>query len=220
MELQFMKVYRSLLYFGLTGNEFMVYTYLLDKWQNVLDKYNNKILLDNVYHAEEQKSIAKKLHLSTRTLQNVLKSLEEKHMLKIACGKEFAEKNSYYMTDIRATECYKQLDDKYKYEYEQKSYTKSNTNSAYSSSSNSMKTTATRGAIATSLDNKMLDYKQVQRICSVLSDSTEYDFTFMDSIEVRNFFNLNDYTMSTVSFKTLSAYLKERYNIDITDIKY
>lgn len=218
MELQYMKISRCLLYMSLTGNEFMVYSYLLDKWQNVLNKYNNNISLDNVYHAEEQKSIAKKLHLSTRTLQNVLKSLEEKHMLKIACGKEFAEKNSYYMTDIRATECYKQLDDKYKYEYEQKSYTKSNTNSAYSSS-NSKTATSTRGARAT-LDNKMLDYKQVQRICSVLSDSTEYDFTFMDSIEVRNFFNLNDYTMSTVSFKTLSAYLKERYNIDITDVKY
>ena len=48
--LQYMKISRSLLYMNLSGNEFKVYSYLLDKFQNVLDKYNNNIDISKVYN--------------------------------------------------------------------------------------------------------------------------------------------------------------------------
>ena len=196
---------------GLTGNEFMVYVYLLDKWQNVLDKYNNNIVLDKVYHAEEQKSIAKKLHLSTRTLQNVLKSLETKRMLKIACGKELAEKNTYYMTDIKETDCYKQLETTYKYEYEPKVY---NSNSAKSSSSSK----ATRGTRTVTLDyDKLIDYKQVNKVCGFLIDNDSFDFTFFDSLDLRRELHLSDFSSTTVTIRQLVDYIKQRYNIDVPE---
>lgn len=202
---------------GLTGNEFMVYTYLLDKWQNVLDKYNNNITLDKVYHSEEQKSIANKLHLSVKTLKTVLKSLHEKRLLKIACGKEFGEKNTYYMTDIKNTECYKQLETTYKYEYEPKVY--NNSNSAKSSSvSSSGNRNTTRGARQTmqTLDyNRLLDCKQVKKVCSFLIDSDNYDFTFLDSLDLYRELNISDFSSNTITAKQLVDYIKQRYNIDV-----
>lgn len=215
MELQYMRVYRSLLYMGLTGNEFMVYTYLLDKWQNVLDKYNNNISLDKVYHSEEQKSIAGKLHFSVRTLRNVLKSLEEKKLLKIACCKEFGEKNTYYMTDIKETDCYKQLNDTYKYEYEPKVYNSSAKSSSISSSTG---TTKTRGARTVTLDySRLLDCKQVKKVCSFLIDSNDYDFTFFDSLDLYKELNLSDFSSTTITIERFLDYVKQRYNIDVPE---
>lgn len=209
MELQYMKTFRSLLYMGLTGNEFMVYVYLLDKWQNVLDKYNNNITLDKVYHSEEQKSIAGKLHFSVRTLRNVLKSLEEKKLLKIACCKEFGEKNTYYMTDIKETDCYKQLETTYKYEYEPKVY----------NNSNSAKSSSTRGVRrGTSLDyNRLLDCKQVKKVCSFLIDSNDYDFTFLDSLDLYRELNLSNFSSTTITIQRFVDYVRQRYNINVPE---
>lgn len=216
MELQYMRVYRSLLYMGLTGNEFMVYTYLLDKWQNVLDKYNNNISLDKVYHSEEQKSIACKLHFSVRTLRNVLKSLEEKKLLKIACCKEFGEKNTYYMTDIKDTECYKQLETTYKYEYEPKVYNSSAKSSSVSSSGIGTNK-STRGARVTLDYDKLIDYKQVNKICGFLIDNDSFDFTFFDSLDLRRELHLSDFSSTTITIQQLVDYIKQRYNIDVPE---
>lgn len=205
---------------NLTGNEFLVYSYLLDKFQNVLDKYNNKIEIEKVYHSEEQKSIAKKLHLSTRTLQSVLKSLESKNFVKVACGKEFAQKNTYYMTDIRETDNYKQLDARYKFEYEPKV-----TSTSVSTSSSSIRNTNTtrgtaRGTAKTTLDyNKYIELKHVNSICRFLTESNNFDFSFLDMLELKRNFNLSDYSQSVLTIKELVDYLKERFNIDIpTDV--
>lgn len=194
----------------LTGNEYKLYNYLLDKWQNVLDKYNNNISLDKVYHSEEQKSIAGKLHFSVRTLRNVLKSLESKKLVIIACCKEFGEKNTYYMTDIKETDCYKQLETTYKYEYEPKVY---NSNSAKSSSG----TTKTRGARQTLDYNRLLDCKQVNKVCGFLIDNASYDFTFLDSLDLRRELNLSDFSSTTITIKQLVDYIKQRYNIDVPE---
>ena len=199
---------------NLTGNEFLVYSYLLDKFQNVLDKYNNKIEIEKVYHSEEQKSIAKKLHLSTRTLQSVLKSLESKNFIKVACGKEFAQKNTYYMTDIRETDNYKQLDARYKFEYEPKA-TSTSVSVSTSSSSNSART---RGTAKTALDyNKYIELKHVNSICRFLTESSNFDFSFLDMLELKRNFNLSDYSQSVLTIKELVDYLKERFNIDIPE---
>lgn len=213
MKLQYMKIARSLLYMNLTGNEFLVYSYLLDKFQNVLDKYNNNIELEKVYHSEEQTSIAKKLHLSTRTLKTVLKSLESKHFIKIACGKNFGEKNTYYMTDIRETDNYKQLDARYKFEYEPKV-----TSTSVSTSSSIRNTNATRGTAKTALDyNKYIELKHVNSICRFLTESSNFDFSFLDMLELKRNFNLSDYSQSVLTIKELVDYLKERFNIDIPE---
>lgn len=219
MELQYMKTFRSLLYMGLTGNEFMVYVYLLDKWQNVLDKYNNNITLDKVYHSEEQKSIAGKLHFSVRTLRNVLKSLEEKKLLKIACCKEFGEKNTYYMTDIKETDCYKQLETTYKYEYEPKVYNSSAKSSSVSSSGiGGNNTRGTRPTKSIALDyDKLIDYKQVNKICGFLIDNDSFDFTFFDSLDLRRELHLSDFSSTTVTIRQLVDYIKQRYNIDVPE---
>ena len=55
--LQYMKTARSLLYMDLSLSEFKVYCYLLDKWQNVLDKYNNNIDISKVYNKKFSKVI-------------------------------------------------------------------------------------------------------------------------------------------------------------------
>lgn len=202
---------------GLTGNEFMVYTYLLDKWQNVLDKYNNNVTLDKVYHSEEQRSIAGKLHFSIRTLRNVLKSLESKKMVIIACCKELGEKNTYYMTDIKETDCYKQLEATYKYEYEPKTYTSSmaKANSGAVTRGARPTNTNTRG---TALDyDRLLDCKQVKRMCGFLIDSSDYDFTFLDSLDLYRELNLSDFSSTTITIRQLVDYIKQRYNIDVPE---
>lgn len=216
MEFQFMRIYRCLMYMDLSGNEYKLYNYLLDKWQNILSKNAN---VNEVLHSEGQIQIARKLHMTRVTIQNCLKSLEKKKLVEVYCCKELGNINSYKMTDLSKSECYKQLDAKYRYEYEPKVYN-SNSNSAKSSSvSSSGNNKATRGArTSVALDyDRLLDYKQVNRICGFLIDNDSFDFTFFDSLDLRRELNLNDFSYNMVSIRKLVDYIKQRYNIDVPE---
>lgn len=196
----------------LSGNEYKLYSYLLDKWQNILSKNNNAT---EVLHSEGQIQIAKKLHMTRATVQNCLKSLEKKQLVEICCCKELGNINSYKMTDIAQSDCYKQLETTYKYEYEPKVY-----NTAKSSSvSSSGIGMATRGARrGTSLDyNRLLDCKQVKKVCSFLIDSNDYDFTFLDSLDLYRELNLSDFSSTTITIQRFVDYVRQRYNINVPE---
>lgn len=195
----------------LTGNEYKLYSYLLDKWQNILSKNSNAI---EVLHSEGQIQIAKKLHMTRATVQNCLRSLEKKKLVEICCCKELGNINSYKMTDIAQSDCYKQLETTYKYEYEPKVYNSSKSSSGVSSGA--VKTT--RGARTVALDyDKLIDYKQVNKVCGFLIDNESFDFTFFDSLDLRRELHLSDFSSTTVTIRQLVDYIKQRYNIDVPE---
>lgn len=192
----------------LTGNEYKLYNYLLDKWQNILSENSSAT---EVLHSEGQIQIAKKLHMTRATVQNCLKSLEKKQLVEICCCKELGNINSYKMTDIAQSDCYKQLEATYKYEYEPKAYTSS-------SKANSGAVKTTRGARTVALDyDRLLDCKQVKRMCGFLIDSNDYDFTFLDSLDLYRELNLSDFSATTITIRQLVDYIKQRYNIDVPE---
>lgn len=198
----------------LTGNEYKLYSYLLDKWQNILSKNSSAT---EVLHSEGQIQIAKKLHMTRATVQNCLRSLEKKKLVEICCCKELGNINSYKMTDIAQSDCYKQLETTYKYEYEPKVY--SNSNSAKSSGVGTSSAT-TRGAKSKSIAldyNRLLDCKQVKKVCSFLIDSNDYDFTFFDSLDLYKELNLSDFSSTTITIKRFVDYVKQRYCIDVPE---
>lgn len=203
---------------NLSGNEFKVYSYLLDKFQNVLDKYNNNIDISKVYHAESQISISEKLHMSCRTLQNVLNSLCEKKMISISCGKEFGEKNAYYMTDITQTDCYKQLDEKYKYEYEVKKKNTTNTRVV----SSRAETSSASSKASSKIDN--------EGCFTVVNDSDKIDYQSLHHV-LRNYImkyysalnNVDEYKRvisdcTNMTYKNFIEYIKIHYDIDISNL--
>lgn len=201
---------------NLSGNEFKVYSYFLDKFQNVLDKYNNNIDISKVYHAESQSSISEKLHISCRTLQNVLNSLCEKQLLSVSCGKEFGEKNAYYMTDITQTDCYKQLDEKYKYEYEVKQKNTTNTrvvsSRADTSKDNKDKKIDNEGCFQFVSDSDKIDYQSLHHVLrnyimkyySALNNVDEYKRVISDC--------------TNMTYKDFVEYIKIHYDIDISNL--
>lgn len=198
---------------NLSGNEFKVYSYLLDKFQNVLDKYNNNIDISKVYHAESQSSIAEKLHMSCRTLQNVLSSLCEKRMISVSSGKEFGEKNAYYMTDITQTDCYKQLDEKYKYEYEVKKKNTTNTRVVSSRAD-------TSSAITTNSTSKsrfkLDDVIERDEMCAILISRVKKVYSSFTKDESKRVLD----ECTNMTFRHFIEYIKMYYDIDISDLAY
>lgn len=200
---------------NLSGNEFKVYSYLLDKFQNVLDKYNNNIDISKVYHAESQSSIAEKLHMSCRTLQNVLNSLCEKRMIVVSSGKEFGEKNAYYMTDITQTDCYKQLDEKYKYEYEVKK--KNTTNTRVVSSRADTSSTITTNNNSTSKSRfKLDDVIERDEMCAILISRVKKVYSSFTKDESKRVLD----ECTNMTFRHFIEYIKMYYDIDISDLAY
>lgn len=202
---------------NLSGNEFKVYSYLLDKFQNVLDKYNNNIDISKVYHAESQSSIAEKLHMSCRTLQNVLNSLCEKRLISISCGKEFGEKNAYYMTDITQTDCYKQLDEKYKYEYEVKK--KNTTNTRLVSSRADTSSAISNIAINNSTSKsrfKLDDVIERDEMCAILISRVKKVYSSFTKDESKRVLD----ECTNITFRQFIEYIKMYYDIDISDLAY
>ena len=198
---------------NLSGNEFKVYSYLLDKFQNVLDKYNNNIDISEVYHAESQSSIAEKLHMSCRTLQNVLNSLCEKKLIKISCGKEFGEKNAYYMTDITQTDCYKQLDEKYKYEYEVQQ--KNNTTNTRVASSKNADTSRVSGSVMT-YKSKLDDVLVRDEMCAILIARVKKVYSSFTQDESKRVLD----ECTNMTYRQFIDYIKIHYDIDISDLAY
>ena len=196
----------------LTGNEYKLYNYLLDKWQNILSKNSSAT---EVLHSEGQIQIAKKLHMTRATVQNCLKSLEKKQMVEICCCKELGNINSYKMTDIAQSDCYKQLEATYKYEPKTKTKTYTSSGSGAVTRGARPTNTNTRG---TALDyDRLLDCKQVKRMCGFLIDSSDYDFTFLDSLDLYRELNLSDFSSTTITIRQLVDYIKQRYNIDVPE---
>lgn len=201
---------------NLSGNEFKVYSYLLDKFQNVLDKYNNNIDISKVYHAESQSSIAEKLHMSCRTLQNVLNSLCEKRMIVVSSGKEFGEKNAYYMTDITQTDCYKQLDEKYKYEYEVKKKNTTNTR-VVSSRADTSSTITTNNNNSTSKSRfKLDDVIERDEMCAILISRVKKVYSSFTKDESKRVLD----ECTNMTFRHFIEYIKMYYDIDISDLAY
>ena len=198
---------------NLSGNEFKVYSYLLDKFQNVLDKYNNNIDISKVYHAESQCSISEKLHMSCRTLQNVLNSLCEKRLISVSCGKEFGEKNAYYMTDITQTDCYKQLDEKYKYEYEVKQ--KNNTTNTRVASSKNADTSRVSGSVMT-YKSKLDDVVERTDMCAILIARVKKVYSSFTQDESKRVLD----ECTNMTYRQFIDYIKIHYDIDISDLAY
>ena len=200
---------------NLSGNEFKVYSYLLDKFQNVLDKYNNNIDISKVYHAESQSSISEKLHMSCRTLQNVLNSLCEKKLISVSCGKEFGEKNAYYMTDITQTDCYKQLDEKYKYEYELKKQT-SGVSSKKADTSSSINKVSNISGVVTTYKSKLDDVLVRDEMCAILIARVKKVYSSFTQDESRRVLD----ECNNMTYRQFIEYIKIHYDIDISDLAY
>lgn len=200
----------------LSLSEFKVYCYLLDKWQNVLDKYNNNIDISKVYHAESQSSISEKLRIGTMTLKRALHSLSDKGLLKVSCGKEFGEKNAYYMTDITQTDCYKQLDEKYKYEYEVKQ--KNNTNTrVVSSRADTSSASAINNINSTSKSRfKLDDVIERDEMCAILIARVKKVYSSFTQDESKRVLD----ECTNMTFRHFIEYIKMYYDIDISDLAY
>ena len=151
--------------------------------------------------------------MSCRTLQNVLNSLCEKKLIKISCGKEFGEKNAYYMTDITQTDCYKQLDEKYKYEYEVKQ--KNNTTNTRVASSKNADTSRVSGSVMT-YKSKLDDVLVRDEMCAILIARVKKVYSSFTQDESKRVLD----ECTNMTYRQFIEYIKIHYDIDISDLAY